>query len=204
VKDATTRTDRLSTEKTHDTARIILPGYRVPYAANDFTDSKARSLDNAVAKHLSTRTVRAPWGSPKKLIVQIMDERPDPAKEQITGKACQEMFQWRAEAAVRRLLRQLPLVVFLVITGVAFLWGSHRVDDFSWEENLKQTVSEAVRLGAWVALWSATSLLFSTGYASIRDYLAFRRLAYMPIEFDYKFAAANTDRRKHLKRASAP
>jgi hypothetical protein len=203
VKDATMRTDRPSVDQSKDTVRIILLNYRVQYAANDFTNSKARALDSAIAKHLSTFAVRAPWGSPKKLIFQITDERRDPEKEQITSKAYQEMFRWRAGAAVRRLLRQLPLVVILVFVGVALLWASHRIEDFNWEENFKQTVAEAVRLGAWVSLWSATSLLFSTAYESAHNYMAFRRLAHIPIEFDYKSAGTSAERLKKMKRASA-
>jgi hypothetical protein len=197
-----TGNDRSSEAQSKDNIRIILPGYRVTYAANDFTDPKARSLDKRIANYLSTSTVRAPWGSPKKIIFQITGEQRDPGKENITSKAYQEMFRWRAGAAVRRLLRRLPLVAILVITGVALLWMSHRIDDFSWEENLKQIVAEAVRLGAWVSLWSATSLLFSTAYESARNHIAFRRLAHVPIEFDYKSAGSSTERQKR-KRVSA-
>jgi hypothetical protein len=203
MKDAMMRNDRPSEVQTKDTIRIILPGYRVAYAANDFTDPKARTLDNTIAKYLSTSTVRAPWGSPKKLIFRITGEQRDPEKEQITSKAYQAMFAWRAGAAVRCLLRQLPLVVILVIVGVALLWASHRIEDFNWEENLKQTVAEAVRLGAWVSLWSATSLLFSTAYESAHNYMAFRRLAHIPIEFDYKSMGTSTEPLKKMKRASA-
>jgi hypothetical protein len=175
----------------------------VTYAANDFTDPKARSLDKTIANYLSTSTVRAPWGSPKKIIFQITGEQRDPDKEKITSKAYQEMFRWRAGAAVRRLLRQLPLVAILVFAGGTLLWMSHRIDDFSWEENLKQTVAEAVRLGAWVSLWSATSLLFSTAYDSAHNYIAFRRLARVPIEFDYQSAGTSTERLQKRERASA-
>jgi hypothetical protein len=203
VNDATTRNDRPVEVPTKDNIRIILPGYRVTYAANDFTDPKARSLDKTIANYLSTSTVRAPWGSPKKIIFQITGEQRDPDKEKITSKAYQEMFRWRAGAAVRRLLRQLPLVAILVFAGGTLLWMSHRIDDFSWEENLKQTVAEAVRLGAWVSLWSATSLLFSTAYDSAHNYIAFRRLARVPIEFDYQSAGTSTERLQKRERASA-
>jgi hypothetical protein len=203
MKHATTRLDHLKEDKAKDTIRIILPDYRVAYVANDFTDPKARSLDNSIAKYLSTTTVRAPWGSPKKLIMQIANEQRDSEKERITSNAYQGMFQWRAGAAVRRFLHQLPLVVILAIIGGTLLWGSHRIDDFDWEENLKHTVSEAVRLGAWVSLWSGTSLLFSTAYESTRNYLAFRRLAHIPIEFDYKSTGTQADREKRVKRLSA-
>jgi hypothetical protein len=179
------RLDSAPNQSQRGVVEIVVPSYRKPYSANDFTNPQARSLDSSITHYLSTAALRTPWASPCKLIFQIAEETKDPEKEAITIEAYRAMFQWRAGAALRKFVRQLPLVVFLVCLGLALLWLSHRIDDFHWDEELKKTVAEAVRLGAWVACWSALSLLFSTGFESVLDVRAFRRLSRIPIEFEY-------------------
>jgi hypothetical protein len=168
------------------TVLIVLPGYRACYAAHDFTNTKARSLDNSIANYLSRSVMRMPWGSPKKLVFQLAGQKKDSEQEKVTVNSYREMFTWRARAAVRKLVRQLPLAVTLVAIGISILWVSNRVDDVNIEENVKNTLSDVVQVGAWVALWSAISLLFSTGFESLQYYIAFRRLANVPIKFHYE------------------
>jgi hypothetical protein len=165
--------------------RIIVPGYREPYAANDFVHPEARSVDDQIARYVRSSTSRAPWGSPHKLKLRLTEATRHADKESETTEAYRAMFQWRAQAALRKFGRQLPVVALLLVIGVAFLWLSHRVESLSWEEEVAKTTGEAIRLGAWVSGWSAISLLFSQGLESLRDFVAFRHLAKIPIEFEY-------------------
>jgi hypothetical protein len=184
-----------------DRVRIILPGYRASYLASDFTDPAARSLDEEVADFLSTRTNRAPWGSPKSLLFQMAVSERDPQKERITAEAYRNMFKLRGQAAIRQLVREIPLAVTLITIGAGILWVSNRLADANLSEDLKQTLSDLVQVGAWVALWSAISLLFGTGYHALYKYIAFRRLASIPIEYEYKERGTLKHQQRELKTA---
>jgi hypothetical protein len=52
-----------------------------------------------------------------------------------------------------------------------------------------------------VALWSSISLLFATGFESLEAYVAFRRLARIPVEFEYEADHERAERHEALKRA---
>lgn len=172
-------------EEETSVVRIIVAGYRKPYAANDFVDPEARSTDDQIARYVCASASRAPWGAPRKLVLRIMDETVNQRKEAETSKAYRAMFEWRAQAALRKFLRQLPMVVLLLVMGVFLLWLSHRVENFAWEEELVKTLGEAIRLGAWVSGWSAISLLFAQGLESLRNFVIFRNLTRVPVEFEY-------------------
>jgi hypothetical protein len=118
----------------------------------------------------------------------------------MTIEAYRTMFLWRARAAVHRFNRQLPMVVTLVVLGVTVLWVSHRIEDARMDEELKDTLSGVVQVGAWVALWSAISLLFESGFNTLGNYAAFRRLARMPVLFRYD--AQLTSGRRHASHRS--
>jgi hypothetical protein len=193
---STDHDDATHLEQNHDVIRIVLPGYRKCYAPNDFTDSRTRSQDNAIAAYLSKSAVRPWWNAPLKLVLKIAGEARDSEQEGATIRAYREMFGWRARAAVRRFMHELPLVFTLVTIGVAFLWISNRVDETTIEKDARNTLSDVVQVGAWVALWSAISLLFSTGFESLAKYIAFRRLTRIPVEFEYGGKSPSPNRPK--------
>ena len=178
---------RLTTENTKSPVlRIIIPRYRGKYAAGDFTDSKARTLDDRIARYLYATSRYLPWGRPQKLILEVADEPRDHEREEETVRAYHSMFKWRARGSLKKFVRQLPLVALLMAVGALLLWAAHQVEGFEWEEETAKTAGEAVRLGAWVSGWTATSLLFAQGFECLRKYFVFNQLAKAPIEFEYR------------------
>ncbi|WP_442483047.1 hypothetical protein [Aeoliella sp. SH292] len=166
--------------------RITVPGYRERYAASDFTNPNARSLDDQIARYLCSSMRHLKPGSSKRLAIRVNDDVKDTEKESETSKAYQAMFSWRLKMAARALTECIPTIAFLIIASVFLLWLSHRVEGFDWDEETAKTSAEAVRLGAWVSGWTAISLLFTQGVDSLRDYLAYWRLRKMPIVFEYR------------------
>jgi hypothetical protein len=178
--------DNATATNTHaPVLRLKIPGYRERYAAGDFANTQARTLDDRIARHLYATARYLPWGRPQKLVLEVAKDSRNRNREDETVEAYHSMFKWRAYSSMRKLGRQLPLVAILLVLGAFFLWAAHRVEGFEWEEETAKTVGEAIRLGAWVSGWTAISLLFSHGFESLRKYFVFHQLAKAPIEFEY-------------------
>jgi hypothetical protein len=177
--------------------RITVPGYRERYGASDFTNPKARSLDDQIARYLCSSMRQLRPESTKKLVIRMRDEAKDPEKESETSHAYQAMFSWRLKMARRALAECIPTIAFLIITSVFLLWLSYRVEGFNWDHETAKTSAEAVRLGAWVSGWTAISLLFTQGADSLRNYFAFWRLRKLPIEFEYSSTRTVPQSSKH-------
>ena len=179
---------------------VVLPGYRGPFAANDFIDSEARDTDEDIASYLARHTSRAPWGFPKQLVFQLATENKDTHKEQTTAEAYRDLFRYHACIHWRQFTDQWPMTIALASLGVFMLWLSDFLDDTNLSENLRSTLSNTIQVGAWVATWTAIAGIFSAGFLSLQKYLAFRRLMRADMRFLYSTAGTQfEDSGKQIK-----
>jgi hypothetical protein len=165
--------------------RIVLPGYRGPYAPNDFINMEVRSVDKAVAGYLARHVNRAPWIKVREIVFQIATTEQDTKKESITIAAYRDLFRDQAQTHWRHFTDQIPLTVALASLGVFILWLSKSISDSHLEENIRHTLADTIQVGAWVALWTAIAGIFSVGFLSLQKYFAFRRLARTRMSFVY-------------------
>jgi len=165
--------------------RVVLPGFRGPFAPNDFNDLNILAADEAVAKYLIAHISRVPWGAPRDIVLQMPVVEREPERELVTAAAYRDLFRFQARMHWRQFVHQVPRSLSLVFVGVSILLLSHYLQDSNMDEPVRFAISDAVQVGGWVALWTAISAIFIDGFQSLLNYFAFRRLAGVQISFEY-------------------
>jgi hypothetical protein len=177
-----------------ESLRIVLPGYRGPYAPNDFINMEVRAVDTAVANYLIRHVTRLPWRHARRVVFQIATEDPDPKKEKITTEAYRDLFRDQASTQWQHFVDQIPLTFVLAALGLCMLWISNYLGDLQHlEDGLRKTLSDTAQVGAWVALWTAIAGIFSVGFTSLQKNYALRRLAQAQMSFVYSSEGTHVD-----------
>ena len=127
------------------------------------------------------------------LILQIPASLRDPSQEEVTEQAYREPFRNQSRSQRDNFKRQISRAMGLVVVGFFFLLASQLVGESSLEPTLRHTLSDVVRVGGWVARWTAIAAVFFEASDSLQKWFTFRRLARLPIHFDYRTRGSSLD-----------
>lgn len=169
----------------HKTLRVVLPGYRSGYAANDFSDLDTRKVDIAVAKYLNQRSRPLFTRKPREIVFEVPTTHRESQREETTKRAFQDLFLELANSNWQKCSRQIPRTILLVLIGLFILLISHQVGQANLDRPVRSTLSDAVQVGGWVAMWTAFAAVFFELSEALLNYFAFRRLSRLPMKFEY-------------------
>lgn len=176
----------MQSDRNHQELRLVLPGYRRPYAGDDFTDMQVRLADREIADHLLAEAGWAIGRRPQQICIEMHGVQRSPAGERSTEAAYRALLRRCASYRWRAFLGVVPQSLVLVVLGVGLLYLANLLKGASPKDVEHSTWAEIVRLGGWIALWTSTGLLFSEGLPALFHRHVYRRLARLPFEFRYR------------------
>ncbi|WP_442485089.1 hypothetical protein [Aeoliella sp. SH292] len=182
-----------------ETLCVAIPAYRGTFAAHDFNELETRRADRELAEYLVSLLMWPRLSKPRKLLLQLPRDQRSPQQEHRTAEAYHTMFCHRMKECGQKLATVIPTVVLLVCVGVGMLYLSNHLggEEGSGGENASNfwhTFAEAIRVGGWVASWTAIALFFYDGVRTLYRLCIFWRLARLPVEFCYQRSGTSADR----------
>ncbi|MEQ8849207.1 hypothetical protein [Botrimarina sp.] len=173
--------------------RVALPGYRPPYKPNDLSHPTTRQVDEQLCAVLREQVAALPGKKPPRLVFEMRDSPPSEAGERQTRDAYHALFRDMAGRHSDALRRKAKRSGLLLCLGFATLLAAKLVSNSAGADELMSTIGEAVRVGGWVAMWTAVATVFAGLTDTVGSLLVFRRVAHAPIEFEYLQAERDAD-----------
>lgn len=164
---------------------ILLSEHINCFIPGDFRHTQDRSTTSTLVSYLVREAKRRKPRRQLQITFVLPTEAADPEKEEVSRRAFRDILADRAVEAWGEALEQLPRSALLVFIGVMVILVSQLLLESGVEQTLAQTLSNAVSVGGWVALWTAIAGVFFDGGAQIKRARTLRRLAKADVQFRY-------------------